>query len=161
MEIAGMMRTNSGMFGLWSPAAFGHVSDYDSWEAELASDEDIARHVAAGAFVPINSGLDGDFKITVRVGSSDAPAELTDRERRYLLVSSDPYLFLSPGVGVVSSIEYVHAMGDVGLQVPLPVGRWRVRVALIEWDKEPGQRDEQGQALPTSLPAFMLLINPE
>ncbi len=161
VEIAGVMRTDSGMFGLWSPAAFGHVSDYDSWEAELADDEDIARHLAAGAFVPVNIGFDGDFKIAVRVGSSADPAELTDRERGYLLMTSDPYVFLSAGVAVVSGIEYVHTLADIGLQVPLPMGRWCVRVALIQSDKEPGQRDEQGQPLPSALPAFTLLINPE
>lgn len=161
MQIAGPAATDSGMFGLWSPAAFGDVVDYDTWETALLENEDIARHIAAGVFVPINIGFDGAFQIAARVGSISAPAEFTDRERRYLFLSSDPYLFISTGAAVISGIEHVNGAADTGLQVPLPAGRWSVTIAVIAWDDEPGQKDEQGRPLPTALSDFTLLINPE
>ena len=40
-----MMATDAGMFGLWAPAAFGDIVDYDTWESELLEDEDIVRHI--------------------------------------------------------------------------------------------------------------------
>lgn len=96
MEIAGVVATDAGMVGMWSRAAFMDVVDYDTWEMALLDDEDIAGHIAAGAFVPVNIGADGAFQVAARVGSTSAPVGPTDRERRYLVASSDPYVFISP-----------------------------------------------------------------
>lgn len=160
VELSGVIATDAGMCCLWSPAAFRTVTDYETWESELLDDEDIRLRVAAGVFVPINIRSDGAFGFRVRVGHSSAPAELDERERRYVLVTSEPYRFVSAGEGVVSGIEHVSAAGDRGLRVPVPSGSWAVTVCLIEWDAEPGQRDDQGRPLPTALPDFVVLINP-
>ncbi|MEV7091822.1 hypothetical protein AB0M80_03190 [Amycolatopsis sp. NPDC051045] len=88
MEATGVMATDAGMFGLWSPASFGDIVDYDTWESALLEDDDITRHILAGAFVPVNIGSDGAFQVLARVGSVSTIADLTPRERQYLLVSS-------------------------------------------------------------------------
>lgn len=161
MEVTGVMATDAGMCGLWSPASFAGVVDYDTWEPELLEDEDIVRHITAGSFVPINVGGDGAFQVLARVGSVPATADLTSRERRYLLVSSDPYLFVTPGDARISGIEHVGADAEAGVHLPLPAGRWRVTVALLDWNAEPGQRDAEGRPAPTALPDFTLLIDPD
>lgn len=161
MEVTGVMVTDAGMFGLWSPASFGDIVDYDTWESALLEDEDIARHIVAGAFVPVNIGGDGAFQVVARVGSTLVPASLTERERRYVLVSSEPYLFVTTGDAMISGIEHVGAAADEGVHVPLPAGRWSMTICLIEWDAEPGQKDHAGQPAPSALPDFTLLINPE
>jgi hypothetical protein len=161
MQITGVMATDAGMFGLWSAARFRDVVDYDTWEAALLEDEDIARHIAAGALVPVNIGSDGAFQLAARVGSTTTPAELTERERRYAVVASEPYLFICAGRAVISGIEHVSADPDAGLSLPLSTGRWSVIVSLIDWGAEPGQRDDSGRPAPTALPDFTLLINPE
>lgn len=161
MEVTGVIATDAGMFGLWSPASFDDIVDYDTWESALLEDDEIKRHITAGAFVPVNIGSDGAFQVLARVGSASTTASLTERERQYLLVSSEPYLFVTSGDAKISGIEHVGAEADAGLDVPLPSGRWSVTVALIEWDAEPGQKDSDGQPTPTALPDFTLLINPE
>lgn len=160
MEVAGRMTTDAGMFGLWSPAVFADVIDYDTWESELLEDADIARHVIAGSFVPINIRSDGAFGIVARLGSAHAPAELTDRERRYAVVCSQPYLFVSNGEARISGIEHVTATDDAALRIAVPVGRWEVTVWLIAWNEEQGQVGETGRPAPSALPDFTLLINP-
>lgn len=61
---------------------------------------------------------------------------------------------------MLSGIEHVGAEAGSGLRVPLPAGRWRVTVFLIDWAAEAGQQDRAGRPLLTALPDFALLINP-
>ena len=161
LEIADVLATDAGMLGLWSPTSFREVIDYETWEDALLEDEDVSRHIAAGAFVPVNIGSDGAFQLAARIGSTHEPAELTERERRYLLVSSSSYLFVSTGAAVISGMEHVQADPDVGLKIPLPAGRWSVTVALLDWADEPGSKDDHARPTATALPDFTLLINPE
>lgn len=161
VEVTGVMATDAGMFGLWSPASFGDIVDYDTWESALLDDDDIARHIVAGAFVPVNIGGDGAFQVVARVGSATARASLTERERQYVLVSSQPYLFITTSDAIISGIEHVGAVAEQRLHVPLPAGRWSVTISLIDWGAEPGQKDDSGRPAPTALPDFTLLINPE
>ncbi|GAA0798296.1 hypothetical protein [Spirilliplanes yamanashiensis] len=161
MEVAGTVVTGAGMCGLWSPAAFSAVVDLDTWEEALLADDDIAAHVAAGAFVPLNVGADGAFGVVARVGTVDTPARLTPREGVHLLVESEPYLFVSAGTAMLSGIEHVAADAREGLPMAVPPGRWRVTVALIEWDAEPGARDGSGGPGPGALPDFVVLAHPD
>lgn len=161
MEFAGVMATDAGLGALWAPDSFASIVDYDTWESELLEDEDIARHISDGALVPVNIGGDGAFQVVTRVGESSTHAELTDRERTYVVVASEPYLLITTGNAVVSGIEHVAAESNDGLRVPLPAGRWSVTISLIDWEAEPGQVDDGGQPAPTALPDFAILINPE
>ncbi|MBL7490419.1 hypothetical protein I6A60_40195 [Frankia sp. AgB1.9] len=161
MEVAGELATAAGMLAMWAPRSFESVVDYETWESVLLEDEDIRAQVLAGAFVPVNIGADGAFGITARVDSISAPAVLTDRERQHLLVSSAPYLFVSTGEAVISGVEHVRGVPYLGLKAPVPAGRWQVTVNLIDWQAEPGCRDEAGKPAPNALSDFVLLINPE
>ena len=161
MEIDGVLATDAGLFGLWSPTAFRGIVDYESWEPVLLADEDILRQVTAGVFVPITIGADGAFQFLARAGSASAPAEFSARERAWAAVTSEPYLFVATEGAVLSSIEHVGADARAGLRVPLPAGRWQVRIALIDWEAEPGQQDGDGLPKAGALPDFVVLINPE
>ncbi|MFJ2744294.1 hypothetical protein ACIO3O_32105 [Streptomyces sp. NPDC087440] len=140
--------TDAGMLALWDPEHFTAVVDHDTWENELLEDEDIARHIEAGAFVPLNVGGDGTFEVAVRVGTTAAPARPTAREAAHTLVTSDPYLFVSPGGAHLGGIETV---GSDGYAIPLSPGRHTVTVHLIDWEAEPGSR---------TLPDFLVLLTP-
>lgn len=156
----GVYPTDSGMHCLWDQSAFASVNDYDSWASELLEDTDIARHIAAGHYVPISIGSDGAMEIEVRLGTPDSPAALMDRESKYLVVKSDPYRLHSTGAAGVCGIEYV-AMppsSDVG-SIALQPGDYAVTVHLIAWDEEPGMQTDDGPA-PGALSDYVVLINP-
>jgi hypothetical protein len=85
---------------------------------------------------------------------------LDEREERYRRSLSDPCLFVSAGQAVISGIEYICDIPDVGLHVELPAGRWGVAVARIDWEAEPGSRDGERRPSPNALPDIVLLINP-
>lgn len=153
--------TGSGMLAAWSPQHFREITDYDSWERELLEDEDITRHIREGAFVPINIQSDGAFQCVVRVGGSGVSATLSEREKRYLVVSSQPYLFRSDGTLAISGIEYVAGSPEESVaSIPLPRGDWAVTVHLIDWPGEPGARSADGTPASTALSDFVVLLNP-
>ncbi|MFD5270409.1 hypothetical protein [Streptomyces sp. NPDC058335] len=155
------MATDAGMLVMWDPKRFEAVADYDTWEDELLEDEDIVRHIRAGALVPLNVGGDGAFGVLVRSGTADAPARLTDRETAHQLVASQPYLFVARGRALVGGIEDVSADGsDDVIECLVPEGRHTVIVHLIDWQAEPGSQGEDGRPVPGALPDFVVLINP-
>lgn len=161
-QIEGTVATNAGMFLLWSPEQFKSVVDYDTWEAELLEDEDIARHIASGSAVPINIGSDGAFTMLVRIGREGEPASLTERERRHLVVSSEPYLLVSSGRAALTGLEDVRSDPyPEALTFPLPPGRWIATVHIIAWDEEPGAKDAAGNPTLNALPDFVVLLMPE
>lgn len=168
MEADAVLTTDAGSWLLWQPEAFAHVHDYDGWATELEEDTDILRHVRSGVAVPISIDSDGAFAFRVRVARARSrlrrptAADLTERERRYLTVSSEPYLLLSLGRVVISGIEHVGPFdSDRHLSVDVPEGRWVATAHLIEWDAEPGAKDHAGGPAPGALPDFVLLLNPE
>jgi hypothetical protein len=153
--------TDNGMWAVWDHARFAHVTSYETWEPELLEDADLLRHIEAGALVPIGIGGDGSFEFEVRVGSARAPAELSDRERRYLTVSSEPYRLVTAGKAFVSGIEYIHADPEPHvLALQLEPGTCAVTIHMIEWDAEPGTRDASGAPGKNALPDFVVLVNP-
>ncbi|MFF2553459.1 hypothetical protein ACFVUS_20845 [Nocardia sp. NPDC058058] len=159
--------TGSGMLALWDPVSFAHVVDYDGWEVELLEDEPVGEHIQTGKLVPLNILADGRFGVLVRVDATGA-AELTARERKYLQESSEPYLFRSTGTAKVSGIESVGAFDDteasvadmVPTEIDLPAGDYAVTVHLLDWEAEPGAMDDEGDATPSALPDFVVLIEP-
>ena len=162
-ELIGQYATDAGMLCIWDKLAFDGVEDYDSWEAQLCEDEDIRRHIKAGHFVPINTnqGVDGAFAVHLRVADASGSAELTDRERTYLLAESKPYLFVSSGRLWISSLEDVSGMPgpEIG-SMEISVGRHAVKVCFLGWDEEPGMQDKKGRPKPGALPDFVVLLNP-
>jgi hypothetical protein len=160
------LRTDAGMCALWNPKCFATIVDYDTWEDALLDDQDLLRHVQHGDLVPINLGGDGTWGLTVRIGPPNQ-AVLTERERRWLVVSSDPYLYVSDGELCVSGLEHISADPDpddrlrTTTRIGLPSGRYQVTVHLLDWDKEPGATDAAGQPTAQALPDFVVLVSPE
>lgn len=167
-EADAVLSTDAGSWLLWQPEAFAHVHDYDTWATELYEATDMLRHVRSGVAVPISIDSDGASGFRVRVGRTRGrlrgpkPVELTARERRHLVLSSDPYLLVSHGRVVASGIEHVGpADPERHLALDLPAGRWAVTAHLIQWDAEPGATDENDGPTADALPDFVLLLNPE
>jgi hypothetical protein len=161
-ETALIAATDAGMHALWNPSRFTGITDYETWEHALLEDDDISRRVRAGELVPVSIGGDGAFQFLVRVGTASQPAALTSRETQYLLASSQPYLYLSDGTARLTGLE--HVCGDPGPATPsltVPAGPNAVTIHLIDWDAEPGARDDQGKPASAALPDFVVLISPE
>ncbi|MGE7386471.1 hypothetical protein ACQKM2_13445 [Streptomyces sp. NPDC004126] len=160
-EAPATVATDAGMLVLWDPRRFEAVVDDDTWEDELLEDEDIVRHIEAGALVPLNVGGDGAFRVLVRSGTAAAPAGLTERETAHQLVASQPYLFVCHGRALLGGIEDVSGDASDGvIEHPVPEGRCAVVVHLIDWQAEPGSQDGAGRPVPGALPDFAVLINP-
>jgi hypothetical protein len=161
-ELSCLAHTDAGIVAVWSPAGFAPISDYDSWEAALLDDDDIIEHIACGSLVPICIGADGAWRLIVRWAVPTHRAELTDRERRYVMVTSEPYLFVSDGVAVVCGYEKID--NDPGHELPrlhIPPGRYAVTIHLVDWEAEAGACDEDGHASAEVLADFIVLLNPE
>jgi hypothetical protein len=159
--VSGVVRTDAGMCALWSPASFHDVTDYGSWERELLDDADVARHVRAGSVVPINIGSDGTFAVRVRTTSGPENVAPTEREARFVMVSSEPYLFETQGGAFVSGLEHICRDPDPpALSVPIGPGRWAATVYLVDWEAEPGSKEPSGQPAPGALPDFLVVVNP-
>jgi hypothetical protein len=161
--LGGVYTTDSGMLCLWDPNAFTRIVSHETWEKELCDDEDILRHIKAGAFVPvgIHRGSDGAFAVHLRVGDANDPVALTERETKYILAESEPYLLKCSGRICLSGLE--HVAGQPGRQVacvPVHDGSYAVQIYLIAWDDEPGMKDSNGRPKPGSLPDFVVLTNP-
>lgn len=154
--------TDSGMWAVWEPAYFPGIVDYDSWEKELLEDADIIRHIRAGAFVPINLHFDGAYDFELRIGTFAEPAELSQREKDLLTVSSLLYKLNVHGQIYVSGLEYIGEVIEEELTACLAASRgtYAVSVHMIEWDKEEGAKDGNGQPGPNALPDFVILANP-
>lgn len=163
MEVVNaLIATSSGMFAVWDVAAFEHITDYDEWESSLLEDEDIIRQIEAGHLVPVNIQSDGAFQFVVRVGEAQNPETLSDRERQYLVASSESYLLVSQGKIAVSGIERIERdVTDDTPQFNLPDGRYSALVSLIDWASEPGMKGAEGNPSPEALPDFVVLLNPE
>jgi hypothetical protein len=152
--------TAAGMFGLWSPEAFDAVTSLDDWEDQVADDTALAIQIADGAFVPINIRTDGAFQFTVRDGGG--VADLSERERRVTLVSSDPYVLVSKGRVLLGGIEEVgNYTGAPSVPIDLPSGRYSVRIHLIDWKAEPGAAQPDGTPNESALPDFIVQVSPE
>ena len=152
--------TAAGMLALWHPAWFSTIVDYPTWEASLLEDSDIATHIDAGHMVPINIGGDGAFQVLVRASASHTTG-LTEHERRYEVVASQPYQYRSPGAAYVTGIEHVGASPwpdttAIAIQEDL----YAVTIHLIDWKAEPGAQDHQGHPAAQALPDFVVLIGP-
>jgi hypothetical protein len=160
-ETALLAATDAGMHALWNPARFTSITDYPTWESALLEDDDITQRIQAGELVPVNIGSDGAFQFLVRVGTAGQPPSLTSRERQYLMVSSQPYLYLSDGTACLSGIEHIGAnLGPPVTTLDVPAGPCAVTIHLIEWDAEPGAKDALGNPAPGVLPDFVVLVSP-
>lgn len=154
--------TGSGMFALWDTQAFSGIVDYGTWESRLLDDADIETEIAAGRLVPINIHADSVSEIEVRVGSVASPVALSDRESKYITVSTPaPYLFKAGDRAHFGGIEHIHAdpAPEAGALSIAP-GHYDVHVHLIDWQQEPGMAQPDGAPVDGALPDFIVLLNP-
>jgi hypothetical protein len=153
--------TDAGMHALWNPSYFTSVTDYGTWESALLDDDDITKRVRAGELVPINIGSDGVFQFLARVGTEGQAPTLTSSEKQHLLVSSQPYRYLSDGAAYLTGLEHICA--DPSPRTPvlaIPSGPQAVTIHLIDWAAELGGTDDTGKPPSRTLPDFVLLICP-
>jgi hypothetical protein len=81
-------------------------------------------------------GADGVFEVLIRWGFSGSG--ITEREGRYVLVSSDPYLLVSPGVLYLGGLEEAGDLpGKDANRIELPRGRYSAVVHLVDWKADP------------------------
>jgi len=148
-------QTDSGMLCMWDYDSFKHIHDYDSWDEELCEDEDISRNIQKSSFVPLNLG-DGVFEVDVRIGAGN----LSEREKEYLLVPSQPYLLTTSGKVCISGLEHVSRDLDDGISViELSPGQFVVQIYLIDWNQEPGAVDVDGNPTDIALPDMIVYIS--
>ncbi|MGH3377821.1 MAG: hypothetical protein ACRDP6_24110 [Actinoallomurus sp.] len=162
-EASCSLSTEAGMHALWVPEPFAGVHDHDTWDTEFGEYAAIRRHVVAGNLVPINIGSDGAATFVVRVGDHGEPAGLGERETRYLLGSSPPYLLTTWGRAFLSGLEHIAAepAGEGRTHaIHLAGGRYAVTVHLIDWKAEPEATRLDGTPAEDTLPDFVILINP-
>lgn len=162
-ETSGFVRSDAGMLALWDVAWFSDITDADTWELRVIDPEEMTGHVQSGALVPVGVGdQGGGWSVLVRIGTLDAPADLTGREAQYDFASAGPYLFVSTGSVRFSGVEAIGAdVLDRSLAPPLPSGRYMVRVHRLDWAAEPDSRKDSGEPMPHALPDFVVLIDPE
>lgn len=147
--------TDAGMHGLWSPEAYRDVGEHN-WQAHFTENSSIEAHIARGEFVPIYVHSDGAPVIEVRVDSDAVPARLTEQERSWVKVASDPYLFVSNCRANVSGIEYIGGQPTVEVSsIAVPPGRWRAVVHLLSWPEN--SYDEKTRYPPD----FIVTLTPE
>jgi hypothetical protein len=84
----------------------------------VAEGSALEGRISVGAFVSINIGGNGAFQVAMR--GVEAPGNLSERERPYLVVSSEPYLLVSEGVLGLGGLEAVGSYaGAEKVEIPL------------------------------------------
>src|SRR5215472_3689453 len=111
-----------------------------------------------GELVPVNIGSDRAWGVRVAV----APDGLTERERTYAVVTSEPYLLVvTGGEACLSGIEAVGDPAFAALRIPLADGRYAVRSTVVAWDGEPGALGADRRPTASALPDFVIQIAAE
>lgn len=160
-ETAQALRTDAGMFGIWQPESFEAVTSLEDWHETVSEDAAITAHIQSGVFVPINIGADGAFQFIAR-GLEGPGTSLSEREVRYLAVSSEPYRLISRGSVALGPLEAVGAyMGLEAVRLPAGAGQYLVVVHLIDWSAEPGSSTPDGEPSLNALPDFVIEIYPD
>jgi hypothetical protein len=147
--------TDGGTLALWRGSAFADVDGYEAWEERV--NERLAEAIRSGELVPIGVRGDGAFGVRVAV----APDAATEREARYTVVTSEPYLLMADGGPIfLSGIEAVGNAESSPVTLSLAPGRYSVRASIVGWDEEPGGRGHDGLPTPDALPDFLVVIAP-
>ncbi|GGT97353.1 hypothetical protein [Streptomyces lateritius] len=126
----------------------------------IVGDESLVEYIDEGALVPVSIGGDGAYGFTVR--GVPEPGRLGEREERFRLVSSQPYLRVPDGRVALGGLEAVgEYTGADRLEFPLAPGRYAVRIHLIDWKAEPGSQGPDGKPRANALGDFVIEITEE
>ena len=144
------------MLSVWCPRSFASVNGYDAWEQYV--NDRLQDAIANGELVPVTFGSDGAWGVRVAV----APDALTERERTYAVVTSEPYLLVvSCGEACLSSVK-AESNGVIrGPPISLADGRYAVRSTIVAWNEEPGTLATDGRPTASALSDFVVEIEPE
>lgn len=150
------LSTNSGMWALWDYFTYKYINDYGDWADAFEEEEDIVKAIEKKSLVPINIHSDGAFDFIIKYNE-----ELNEREKQYLLVSSNNYLINSLGKLVLSGIEFIDGQINLNdyLSLETQKGLHTVRVNLIDWKREIHALDENNMPTKDALPDFILEVN--
>ena len=152
-----IFHTDSGMLGLWDYSTYQHIDDYEIWEPEFVEDVDIIRNIKNATYVPININSDGAYSVEIKFNELCA---LSERENRYLIVTSQPYLLKTNGKIALSGMETVGREPVNNIKIfDVEPGEYIVRIHLIAWDEEPGSKDADGKPTENALPDFTVFIS--
>lgn len=150
-----VLTTSFGMWGLWDYEKYKNVENYNEWSVFFDEVDDIMKQITSHSFVPINIGSDGAFEFKVIFEE-----DLNDRERKYILVSSKPYLIKSSGLLKLSGIEYIGGKIKDRDCITIPTGenKFVVVIHLIDWKAEKSRFSSDSQFLSRTLPDFIIEI---
>lgn len=148
--------TSCGMWGLWDYEEYRTVVTYEDWDALFCENDAMKQQIAKAKFVPINIHSDGCFQFRVKINKT-----LSDREKQYVFMQSQEYLFESSGQVVLSGIEAINRAVNAsdGIMFDLYRGKYAVSICMIDWTKEPNMKLPDGTPSPNALPDFIVLIH--
>lgn len=147
--------TDAGTLAVWRASAFAEVDGYDAWEERV--NDRLPEAIRSGELVPVGIQGDGAFGVRIAV----APDKATEREARYTVATSQPYLRVSDGGPLfLSGIEAVGDEQRSPVTLVLPGGRYAVRASIVAWDEEPGARRADGLPGSNALADFLVTIVP-
>jgi hypothetical protein len=151
-----VLATDSGMWGIWDYYTYSHIDSYEDWDKIFYENINIEKQIVQNTFVPINIRQDGSFEFQVKIND-----KLDNREEKYLLVKSKPYLFQTAGKIKLCGIEKIekNIKENDCLTLDIEKGKYTINICLIQWDQEPNMRLENGTPKPNALPDFIVLIN--
>lgn len=147
--------THRGMWSLWDYEHFKNITSIEEFENTFKNLEDIEKHVKLNKFVPIHVHTNGEFQFRVKINE-----KLDKREKKYVSANSGTYLFEASGKTYLSGIELIDniVFENEVIELDLEKGFYEVEINLVEWDKEPGMRLEDGSSAPDALPDFIVEI---
>lgn len=147
--------THRGMWTLWDYEHFKNITSIEEFENTFKNLEDIEKHVKLNKFVPIHVHTNGEFQFRVKINE-----KLDKREKKYVSANSGVYLFEASGKTYLSGIELIDniVFENEVIELDLEKGLYEVEINLVEWDKEPGMRLEDGSSAPDALPDFIVEI---
>lgn len=153
-----VFHTDVGMLGFWNYSTYQHIEGYATWESEFVEDEDIVRNIKNATYVPINIQSDGVFCVEVKLHEA---ATLSEREQKYLMVASQPYLLNTDGKISLSGMEAVGKEPAYNVKhFNVDPGEYVIQVHLISWDQEPGSKGSDGKPTENALPDFIVFVFP-
>lgn len=147
--------THRGMWSLWDYEHFKNITSIEEFENTFNNLVDIEKHVKLNKFVPIHVHTNGEFQFRVKINE-----KLDKREKKYVSANSGAYLFEASGKTYLSGIELIDniVFENEVIELDLEKGFYEVEINLVEWDKEPGMRLEDGSSAPDALPDFIVEI---
>lgn len=153
--------TDAGMIAIWVSSAFATIQDQESWEEVFLSDEAIVNLITRGKLAPININADGAFQVVVRIGNTEQVEGLSEREKGFVFLTSQAYRLDIDSKVCVSGIEDVSSTGHDHRCCFEPVqGEYSVVIHMIDWEAEPGMKENDGSPGPNALSDFVVIINP-